>query len=69
MNDLLDKIKRAARTIEALKITVLSMCDDMDAAKNIVDKEKIRLAIVDTEKLLDSAITTYNELVEETKKP
>lgn len=69
MSELLDKIKRAAKTIEALKITILSMCDDMDIAEGIADKEKIRLAIVDTEKLLDSAIATYNELVEEAKKP
>lgn len=65
-NELLDKIKRAAKVVESLRATILSMCDDMDAANGIVEKEEIRLAILETEKLLDGAIMAYNELITQT---
>ena len=65
-SELLDKIKRAAKVVDSLRSTILSMCDDMDAANGIVEKEEIRLAILETEKLLDGAIMAYNELITQT---
>ena len=64
--ELLDNLKRSADAISSLKKAILTMCDDMDATTDFMEKEKIKLAIIDTESLLDSAIDTYNELVEQT---
>lgn len=66
MNDeLLDKMKRAANVIASIKETILAMCDDMDRTDDIKRKEAIKIAIIKTEKLLDSSIEAYNELVKQ----
>lgn len=68
MEDLLDQLKRAGKTMLALKNTILEMCDQMDSTDDIIEKEKIRLAILDTEVLLNESESAYNEILEQIRR-
>lgn len=63
--EMLDRLKRAADVITSLRATALAMCDDMDKSNDIAQKEAIKIAIIETESLLDSAIDAYNELIKQ----
>ncbi len=58
-----EQLKTIAETMAALKASILTMCDDMDATNDIFEKEKIRIAIIKTERLLGEAEKAYNETV------
>jgi hypothetical protein len=63
MTELIDQLKQTVVVISGLKDSILEMCDDMDRAADVLDKEKIRLAIIETENILSDAETIYNELL------
>lgn len=63
MTELIDQLKQTVVVISGLKDSILEMCDDMDRAADVLDKEKIRLAIIETEDRLSDAETIYNELL------
>jgi len=63
MTELIDQLKQTVVVISGLKDSILEMCDDMDRATDVLDKEKIRLAIIETENILSDAQTIYNELL------
>ncbi len=63
MTELIDQLKQTVVVITGLKDSILEMCDDMDRAADVLDKEKIRLAIIETEDRLSDAEAIYNELL------
>lgn len=49
-NSIKSKIEDLHQMYENLKNSVLQMCDDLDVEKNLIEKEKIKMAIEETEK-------------------
>lgn len=63
MKETIDQLRRTVAVISGFKDSILEMCDDMDRASDVLEKEKIRLAILQTEDRLSDAEAIYNELL------
>lgn len=66
--DLIEKLNSAAMLVTSLRDSILKMCDDMDAAPDILEKEVIRQSILVTEDQMKEAELIYREILEETSK-
>lgn len=62
---ILNNLKEIHSSYNSIKKAILEMCDDMDSSLDLLEKEKIKMAIAKTEIELSQLEEEYDKLLKE----